>query len=432
MATILLSAVGASVGASIGGSVLGISAAVLGRAAGATDGKLLDQRLLGSGAAPVESGRVDQFRIMGSGEGQSIARVFGRIRVPGHVIWSSRFNEHVAQSGGGKGGSAGPKRLDYTYTISLAIVLCEGEISRIGRIWADGNLLDTSAITMRLHPGDEAQMPDPAIEAVEGAGRAPSYRGTAYVVFEDLDLTPFGNRIPQFNFEVMRATEGHELAPRDLIEAVALIPGTGEYALATEPVHYTEARGQTRSANSNGDAGPVDILDSLEQLNAELPHVGATSLVVSWFGDDLRCNECEIYPAVEQAVVDGDPMPWRVNGVTRAGARLISQTDGRPNYGGTPTDASVVQAIAALRDAGKAITFYPFVLMDVTPGNSLPNPYDLGNPQPAFPWRGRITTSAAPGQPGSPEMTASAANEVAAFFGTAGPGHFSVSGTQVN
>lgn len=33
MATILLSAVGASVGASLGGSVLGISAAVIGRAA---------------------------------------------------------------------------------------------------------------------------------------------------------------------------------------------------------------------------------------------------------------------------------------------------------------------------------------------------------------------------------------------------------------
>ena len=31
-------------------------------------------------------------------------------------------------------------------------------------------------------------MPDPKIEAVQGAGSAPAYRGLAYVVIEDLDL----------------------------------------------------------------------------------------------------------------------------------------------------------------------------------------------------------------------------------------------------
>ncbi|MEX0969567.1 MAG: glycoside hydrolase TIM-barrel-like domain-containing protein, partial [Paracoccaceae bacterium] len=432
MATIILSAVGASLGASIGGSVLGISAAVIGRAAGGVAGKLIDNRLLGTGAKAVQSGRVEQLRIMGSGEGQSMARAFGRVRVAGHVIWSSRFYEHVAESGSGKGMAAGPSRRDYSYSISLAVALCEGEVARIGRVWGDGNLLDTSAMTMRLHKGDESQMPDPAIEAVEGTGLAPSYRGTAYVVFEDLDLTPFGNRIPQFNFEVMRPAKGSSPAPRDLIEAVALIPGTGEYALATEPVHFEESRGTSHSANSNGDTGEVDFAASLGQLAGELPHVGATALVVSWFGNDLRCNACEIYPAVEQIAVDGTPMPWRVSGVERSAARVISETDGRPNYGGTPADAAVMQAIGALHEAGKAVTFYPFVLMDIAPGNTLSNPYDSTSGQPVFPWRGRITSSAAPGQPGSPEMTPAAADEVAAFFGSAQPGDFAVSGGQVS
>ncbi|MEY4695816.1 MAG: hypothetical protein RIT14_244, partial [Pseudomonadota bacterium] len=44
--------------------------------------------------------------------------------------------------------------------------------------------------------------------------------------------------------------------------------------------------------------------------------------------------------------------------------------------------------------------------------------------QPVMPWRGRITTSVAPGRPGSPEGTAAADAEVAAFFGAAEPGHF--------
>ncbi len=49
---------------------------------------------------------------------------------------------------------------------------------------------------------------------MRGAGFAPAYRGVAYVVFEDLALEPFGNRVPQFTFEVVRPAQG------DGIEAV--------------------------------------------------------------------------------------------------------------------------------------------------------------------------------------------------------------------
>ena len=41
----------------------------------------------------------------------------------------------------------------------------------------------------------------PLIEAIEGSGQAPAYRGTAYIVFEDLPLDAFGNRLPQLSFE---------------------------------------------------------------------------------------------------------------------------------------------------------------------------------------------------------------------------------------
>ena len=36
-------------------------------------GSALDQRLLGLGSAPVETGRVDRFRVMGSSEGVAAA-----------------------------------------------------------------------------------------------------------------------------------------------------------------------------------------------------------------------------------------------------------------------------------------------------------------------------------------------------------------------
>jgi hypothetical protein len=172
MATLLLAAAGSALGGAVGGSVAGLSAMALGKAAGAIVGSALDQRLLGLGSAPVESGRVERFRVMGSSEGAPLARVFGRNRVAGQVIWSSRFLESVnSESVGGKGGGGATVR-EYSYSVSLAIALCEGELSRIGRIWADGQAIEQAGLTFRLHPGTEAQLPDPLIEAIEGAAPA--------------------------------------------------------------------------------------------------------------------------------------------------------------------------------------------------------------------------------------------------------------------
>jgi hypothetical protein len=275
MATLVLAAAGAAVGGGLGGSILGLSGLAIGKAVGATLGSVIDQKLMGAGSAPVETGRVERFRIMGSTEGAGLPRVFGRFRIAGQIIWSSRFRERVRKhSGGGKGGS-GPTVREYSYSISLAIALCEGEVTRVGRIWADGQPISQKGLNWRLHHGSDDQMPDPLISAIEGDESAPAYRGTAYVVFENLDLTPFGNRIPQFNFEVFRRAETGDLdlprPPALDIRGVALVPGTGEYALATEPVHLGGGKGSQRTVNVNNDRGVPDLIASLEQLRDELP-----------------------------------------------------------------------------------------------------------------------------------------------------------------
>ncbi len=433
MATIVLSAAGFAAGASVGGTVMGLSSAVIGRAFGATLGRVIDQRLLGSGSQAVETGRVERFRLTGASEGAPVTQVFGRMRVPGQVIWASRFAEQSTTTGGGKG-TGGGASTTFSYSVSLAIALCQGEITRVGRVWADGVEVARDDLNLRVYAGSEEQMPDPKIEAVEGAGNAPAYRGTAYVVLEDLPLGQFGNRIPQFTFEVLRA------APRALgfsdlthdIKAVALIPGTGEYALATTPVHYADGPGLNRSANVNSPSEKTDLRSAVENLSEELPNCGSASLVVSWFGDNLSCGSCQLMPKVEQSAQDGVGMPWAVSGLARAAAAEIAQLDGRPVYGGTPADASVVEAIAELRAAGQDTVLYPFILMDQLAGNGLSDPWSDAPDQPALPWRGRITLSKAPGQPGSPDQTAAADAEVAAFFGAAGLADFTVTGTSVS
>ncbi|MCR8723636.1 baseplate multidomain protein megatron [Frigidibacter sp. ROC022] len=433
MATIVFGALGAAAGASVGGGVLGLSSVLIGRAIGATLGRAIDQRLLGAGSEPVETGRIDRFRLTGASEGAGIARLHGRMRLAGQVIWASNFRETVHRSGGK--GTASPRVSSYSYTVSLAIALCEGEISGVGRIWADGQEIAPDSLNLRVYPGSEDQLPDPLIEAVEGAGTVPAYRGTAYVVLEELDLSPFGNRVPAFNFEVFRpadrALPGVVPDPALAVRGVALIPGSGEYALATTPVNHDLGLGELRVANQSTASGRTDLVTSLDGLENELPAVGSVSLVVSWFGDDLRVGACRVQPRVEQAETEGTAMPWRVSGIDRASAGVVPQDDDGPVYGGTPADDSVIEAIREIAARGKEVMFYPFLLMEQMPGNGLPDPWSGAADQPVLPWRGRITTSVAPGRNGSPDGTAAAEAEVAAFFGTAQPGDFSVSGSTV-
>ncbi|MCY4336263.1 MAG: glycoside hydrolase TIM-barrel-like domain-containing protein, partial [Litoreibacter sp.] len=453
MATILLSAAGAAVGGFVGGGALGLSSAVIGRAIGATIGQAIDQRLMGSGSQVVETGKLDRMRIMGASEGGAVPRVFGRARVPGNVIWTSNYRETVTTTqsgGGGKGAPKGPTVNSYSYSISLAIALCQGEIGRVGRIWADGKLIRKDDFNIQVYRGGEEQLPDPLMVSIEGAQNVPAYRGLAYVVFENLQLGDFGNRVPQFTFEVVRATKPEAFdgatSLADIVRGVALLPGSGEYALATSPVYEPNGSGQQVPKNINTPSGQTDFVGSLEALTGELPNCAASSLVVSWFGDDLRAGMCNCKPKVENSSVAGSSlaglgsapvaqsgsMPWFSGGLSRSQAEEVARIDGRPIYGGTPADASVVEAINALKAAGQDVMFYPFLLMEILEGNALPDPWSDEVGQAVLPWRGRITTEKAPGVAGTTDGTAAARAEVEAFMGTASPSDFSISGSTVN
>ena len=103
-----------------------------------------------------------------------------------------------------------------------------------------------------------------------------------------------------------------------------------------------------------------------------MPGVGSVSLVVSWFGSDLRCERMPAPPCGRprrQAPLR--PLTWGVAGLTRATAPLVSTHEGRPAYGGTPSDQTVVAAIEDLKERGHAVTFNPFILMDVPHDNAL-------------------------------------------------------------
>ncbi len=223
MATLVFSAIGSLFGGRIGGAI------------GAIVGNQVDHLLLGGGGSR-EGPRLKELSVTTSSYGSPIPRVFGTMRLPGTIVWSTDFAEHKDKQGGGKGK---PSTITYSYTASFAVVLASRALSGIGRVWADGNLLRGTAGdmkvggTMRFYSGSAAQAADTLMVAAEGAGNCPAYRGSAYVVFEDLQLGDFGNRIPALTFEVFTNDAAITLAPLfegvldDVVADVALAGVTG-------------------------------------------------------------------------------------------------------------------------------------------------------------------------------------------------------------
>jgi hypothetical protein len=421
MAALVLSAAGGA----LGGAVFGPVGAIAGRIAGAIAGNVIDRSLFGPGNTDrfLEGPRLADLDVMASTEGAPIPRIYGRARIAGQVIWATRLEEVVSTrtepTSGGKGGSSGPSTTTttYSYFANFAVGLCAGPIGRVMRVWADGSPLDLSGIVMRTYTGAEDQTTDPLIVAREGADNTPAYRGLAYVVFERLALADFGNRIPQLAFEVMRPVGALEI----MVRAVTLIPGTTEFGYEPGEVVQVLGPGQFGTENRHVGYTPADVDASLDTLQGACPNLERVAIVVAWFGTDLRANHCAVLPGVDSAVKQTHPVSWSVAGLSRGGAHLVSTVDGRPAYGGTPSDDSVTHLIQTLRARGLKVTLYPFVVMDVPAGNALGDPWSSASSQPAYPWRGRITCDPAPGRSGSPDGTGTAASQIDAFFGVGDP-----------
>ncbi|TDB26382.1 hypothetical protein ATCM_01090 [Stenotrophomonas sp. ATCM1_4] len=141
---------------------------------------------------------------------------YGRYVTGGNIIWCDRLIEHVKRQRQGKGASS--KTTTYTYTRSYAVGVCQGEIFGFHWIKRNGKKVYTSdpAATaeekaysakwlgkVTLYRGGESQMPDSTIVAVEGAGNVSPFRGLAYIVVENDDLTDLSGAVPQYEFCVI-------------------------------------------------------------------------------------------------------------------------------------------------------------------------------------------------------------------------------------
>ncbi|WP_338505003.1 phage tail protein [Sphingomonas kaistensis] len=197
MATLVLSAAGAAIGGPVGGLV------------GSFVGRQFD-RSFGAGSGT----RLSDLRAPSSQYGDPIPRVLRQMRVAGVVLWAS---EPVATALVSKSVS------EQASSVSFAYGLSSGFVEDVGRIWADGRLIRDGegrqdvSFTLRLNHGDEDQLSDPLIASLLGEENTPAFRGIAYLVFENFDLSSFGNRLPLITVEVL--ANGDPIIADDIVRS---------------------------------------------------------------------------------------------------------------------------------------------------------------------------------------------------------------------
>lgn len=198
--------------------------------------------MLGSLAGSI----IDPQRIRGPslGDGQTqlsqdgvpINIVYGTMVVVGTICDPGKLTKVIVKEQQGKGG---PVVENETFRRTYAILICESadgtpaEVVGIRRVWQDEKLVYDASVDAdrpelsgnpfvdyiksrnsmsasfrkiaKFYTGTETQLPDPSLEAIHGVGQTPAYRGRAYMVVTNQDLTNRGGSIPNFRFEVLTA-----------------------------------------------------------------------------------------------------------------------------------------------------------------------------------------------------------------------------------
>lgn len=242
MATLVFGIAGAAIGSCVGMPGLGFSV-------GMAIGTMMFPGNSPTAADKPEDGglKVSDNVFQSSSYGGVIPPGYGIYRAAGNVIWSSPIVEdsEVLELGNTTSGKGGETTTPITYTrrfLKADIAIAFGEVpthrrdatlyastseseaggdevvltersafSGIRRVWLNSNLVyDTrtnqdslpDTVNLTIYTGLETQLPDSTMEADKGVGNVPAYKGIAYVVIPNLDLTPFGNALPSASAEL--------------------------------------------------------------------------------------------------------------------------------------------------------------------------------------------------------------------------------------
>ena len=198
------------------GSFVPVIGTQIGFAVGAAIGGYIDTT---STKVTNDGPRLDDKSIQTNDEGSMLPILKGTLRFSGTVVWSTDLIEvKTAAKTGGKGA---PQVTDntYTYEASFLVLLGQGQIAGIRRIWANKQLIysigddanaqtiiasSTFAQSVTVLTGVDSQMPSSLIESYVGVGNSPAYRGRFGILFENFQCGGvYGNHLPQIECEAV-------------------------------------------------------------------------------------------------------------------------------------------------------------------------------------------------------------------------------------
>lgn len=163
------------------------------------------------GSTTIKGTRITDFAQTSANVGQPIPFLYGRAPVNGNVIFAAlppKETRNVQRQGKG-----GVKQETFTYSTSYAIAFCRGPILGYWWIKRNGKVVYSQdpnapiedqtyaakwAAKVMMYNGTLDQMPNSTIESYKGSGKVSAFRGLAYIVLPNEDVTEGGGAIPSY------------------------------------------------------------------------------------------------------------------------------------------------------------------------------------------------------------------------------------------
>lgn len=107
---------------------------------------------------------------------------------------------------------------------------------------------------------------------------------------------------------------------------------------------------------------------SIEEICKTLSNLEWVEIPVSWFIDSLDISSAKIKPGSEKRSDEIKEDSWLVSSYDRNNAHTIARKNSYDpktiRYAGTMLDEEVLKFVNALKEQGKKVAFYPFLMVD--------------------------------------------------------------------
>ncbi|HWT00191.1 MAG TPA: phage tail protein [Pyrinomonadaceae bacterium] len=168
-----------------------------------------------------DNARAVDPKVQGSSYGAVIPRGYGTYETAGQVIWATDFKDTPTLVPGQKPSKRNPgtaDQINHVYSRSFGILLGRvppSGVQGIARIKFDDKVVYEGAVTgsnvisgkFHIMLGGATQTPNTWYEADKGVGNVSAHRDYITLWCQDIDLAPYGDRIPNVRAEVVQATE---------------------------------------------------------------------------------------------------------------------------------------------------------------------------------------------------------------------------------